>query len=83
MKSVPAAKADEFGAIFFHIRELLLEFCRQLRSSNISFRMFNVDARDIVCYLDGLKFDRIEVSIAIILSRYDITIDVYIDLQHM
>ncbi|KAF3032330.1 hypothetical protein E8E12_003854 [Didymella heteroderae] len=62
MENAPAAKADEFGAIFFHIRWLLLEFCSRLRSSNISFRLFNMDARDIGCYLGDMKFDRIEIS---------------------
>ncbi|KAJ4365373.1 hypothetical protein N0V95_000520 [Ascochyta clinopodiicola] len=57
-----AAKADEFGAIFFHIQVLLLKFCSRLRTSNISFRLFNMDARDIGHYLDDMKFDRIEIS---------------------
>lgn len=62
MKDVPAAKADEFGAIFFHVRGLLLKFCNQLRSSNISFRLFHMDARDIGRYLGEMRFDRIEIS---------------------
>ena len=65
MKDVPAATADEFGAIFFHLRGLLLKFCSRLRSSNISFRLFNVDARNIGRYLDDMKFDRIEVRTAL------------------
>jgi hypothetical protein len=72
IKNAPAAKADEFGAIFFHIRELLLKFCSRLRSSNISFRLFNVDARNIGSYLDDMKFDRIEVRYAIIRPRYEL-----------
>jgi hypothetical protein len=66
IKNAPAAKADEFGAIFFHIRELLLKFCSRLRSSNISFRLLNMDARDIGDSLDDMKFDRIEVRYALI-----------------
>ena len=66
MENAPAAKADEFGAIFFHIRGLLLEFCSRLRRSNISFRLFNMDARDIGRYLGDMKFDRIEVRHALI-----------------
>ncbi|EUC48557.1 hypothetical protein COCMIDRAFT_34040 [Bipolaris oryzae ATCC 44560] len=62
MADAPAAKADEFGAIFFHIRTLLLKFCGRLRSSDISFWMFNMDAQDIGSYLDDMKFDRIEIS---------------------
>ena len=69
MENAPAAKADEFGAIFFHIRGLLLKFCSRLRSSNISFRLFNMDARDIGRYLDDMKFDRIEVRHALIGPR--------------
>lgn len=66
MENAPAAKADEFGAIFFHIRGLLKKFCSRLRSSNISFRLFNMDARDIGRYLDDMEFDRIEVRHALI-----------------
>ncbi|KAF5854000.1 hypothetical protein GGP41_006766 [Bipolaris sorokiniana] len=62
LEDAPAAKADEFGAIFFHIRGLLCRFCSRLRSSNISFRLFNMDAQDIGPYLDDMKFDRIEIS---------------------
>lgn len=69
MENAPAAKADEFGAIFFHIRGLLLKFCSRLRSSNISFQLFNMDARDIGRYLDDIKFDRIEVRQALIGPR--------------
>jgi hypothetical protein len=47
MKDAPAAKADEFGALLFLARGRLLEFCSQLRISNIAFWLFNVDARDI------------------------------------
>ncbi|KAJ5063441.1 hypothetical protein J3E72DRAFT_413919, partial [Bipolaris maydis] len=62
MEDAPAAKADEFGAIFFHIRGLLRRFCSRLRSSNISFRLFNMGAQDIGPYLGDMKFDRIEIS---------------------
>jgi hypothetical protein len=62
MKDAPAAKADEHGAIFFHVRALLLQFCGRLRASNISFQMFNVDARQLDDYVEDMKFDRIEVS---------------------
>ncbi|EUC29428.1 hypothetical protein COCCADRAFT_40188 [Bipolaris zeicola 26-R-13] len=61
MEDAPAAKADEFGAIFFYLKGLLLRFCDRLRSSNVSFRLFNMDARDIGPYLD-MRFDRIEIS---------------------
>ncbi|RYN61655.1 hypothetical protein AA0119_g12851 [Alternaria tenuissima] len=61
MQDAPAAKADEFGAIFFHIRRLLLKFCGRLQGSNISFRLFNMDAQYLGGYLDEMKFDRIEV----------------------
>jgi hypothetical protein len=62
MNNAPAAKADEFGAIFFQIRELLLKFCKRIRTSKISFQLFNVDARELGDYVSDMKFDRIEVS---------------------
>lgn len=61
IQDAPAAKADEFGAIFFHIRRLLFKFCGRLQGSNISFRLFNMDAQYLGGYLDEMKSDRIEV----------------------
>lgn len=63
MENTPAAKADEFGAIFFHIRGLLHRFCGRLWGHNVSFQLFNMDARNIGRYLGDIKFDRIEVKI--------------------
>ncbi|KAF2867048.1 hypothetical protein BDV95DRAFT_622662 [Massariosphaeria phaeospora] len=62
MKFALPAKADAFGAIFFYVRGLLLKFCGQLLSSNVSFRIFNMDARDLGGFVDGMKFDRVEIS---------------------
>jgi hypothetical protein len=70
MKNALAARADEFGAIFFHVRGLLLKFCGRLRSSNISFRLFNIDAQDLGGYVDEMKFDRIEVGTTHINQTY-------------
>ena len=62
MKYAPAAKADEYGAVFLYVRELLIAFCGRLRKADISFQLFNVDARQLGHYVDSMKFDRIEVS---------------------
>jgi hypothetical protein len=62
MRDASCAKADEFGAIFFHLRGLLLRFCRRVQTSNVSIQMFNMDARQLHNCIQGLKFDRIEVS---------------------
>jgi hypothetical protein len=81
IKDAPPAKADEVGAIFFHVRDLLVKFCSRLRSSNVSFLLFNMDARDLEPYLHDMEFDRIEVSTAHLSAH--VTIDIIIDLQYM
>jgi len=63
MKHASAAKADVHGAIFFYLREMLMEFCTRLHTTKISFRLFCLDALDIGQYLTDLNFDRIEVCI--------------------
>jgi len=57
-----AAKADEHGAIFFYIRDLLSKFCARLRKGPVFFHMFCMDAQHIGSYLQDTRFDRIEVS---------------------
>jgi len=61
MQHAPAARADEHGADFFYIRDLLMKFCTRLRTAKMSFRMFCLDVRDLGQHLTDLKFDRIEV----------------------
>jgi hypothetical protein len=60
------ATTDEFGAIFFYLRDLLLKFCSRLRNSSISLKLMNVDAEVIGDRVVGMKFDRIEVSATLI-----------------
>lgn len=67
MKHAPIAHKDEHGAIFFYVRNLLVQFCTRLRDTNISFQMFNVDAQDLGCYVPNTRFDRIEVSTRILI----------------
>ncbi|KAJ4365875.1 hypothetical protein N0V83_008497 [Neocucurbitaria cava] len=64
MKNAPPATADEFGAIFYYIRNLLLRFCGIVQSSQISFHLLCVDATLLgdYPYVDDMKFDRIEIS---------------------
>ncbi|KAF2623920.1 hypothetical protein BU25DRAFT_349343 [Macroventuria anomochaeta] len=62
MKHAPVAKADEHGAVFFYVRDLLNRFCTRLQKAKISFQMSCMDARDLGPYLQDMKFDRIEIS---------------------
>lgn len=66
MRHAPAAKNDVNGGLFFYVQRLLLQFCRKIRSIQIDFQIFSVDARNLCDYLDQpreekLRFDRIEV----------------------
>lgn len=57
-----SAKNDVYGAFFNFLRSLLLDFCRQVKTNKISFRLFAVDATKLPDYLGDTQFDRIEVS---------------------
>lgn len=60
-KYAPIAKADTFGALFFMLRDLLLQFCERIRKDNVSFELLCIDAIDIESHVSGKCFDRIEV----------------------
>jgi hypothetical protein len=62
MEGTPGAKADEFGALFFHLRRTILRFCQRVQYCKVSIQVFNMDAQNLEDYVQGLKFDRIEVS---------------------
>lgn len=61
-KSAPNTKADEYGALFFYLRDLLIDFCTRIQKINISFQMHYVNAQELEQYVGDMKFDRIEVS---------------------
>jgi hypothetical protein len=61
-----AAKEDVYGALFFFVKQLLQRFCDRLRTNDILFRLYNVDASELPKYLTPRDkpenvFDRIEV----------------------
>lgn len=62
IKCVPAAKNDVCGAFFFYLRNMLLAFCKRVRSCKMAFQLLAVDAVTLPDYLKDVKFDRIEVS---------------------
>ena len=55
------AKSDEYGAFFFYLRDMLLAFCKRVRSFAISFQLLATNAVDLPKYVTDIKFDRIEV----------------------
>lgn len=61
MKYAPAAKNDVYGAFFFYLRDILLEFCKRVQSYKMAFQLLAVDAVNLPNYLRGATFDRIEV----------------------
>jgi hypothetical protein len=64
-KSALDTKADEYGALFFYLRELLLAFCTRIRNIKVSFQMYYVDAKELDQYVGDMAFDRIEVSLSL------------------
>jgi hypothetical protein len=63
IKCAPIAKSDAYGAFFFYLRDMLLVFCKRIRSFAISFQLLATDAKNLPNYLTDIKFDRIEVCL--------------------
>ena len=61
MKHAPAAKGDEYGNLFFFLRDTLLRFCKRVQKGSFSFQLFGMNATDLYKYLGKMLFDRIEV----------------------
>ncbi|XPS68681.1 hypothetical protein M3J09_000967 [Ascochyta lentis] len=61
-KHSPAAKADHFGAVFLHLRDLLTKFCERLGKVRISFELLCINAVGITNHVGARRFDRIEIS---------------------
>jgi hypothetical protein len=61
IKYVPTAKNDVYGAFFFYLRDILLAFCKRIRSFNIAFQLLAINAVHLPTYDKNTKFDRIEV----------------------
>ncbi|KAF4311294.1 hypothetical protein GTA08_BOTSDO13075 [Botryosphaeria dothidea] len=67
LRKTPLAKNDLYGGLFFHISELLVDFCEKVQRMKISFVLLHVDAVDLPKSLANdfnltKSFDRIEVS---------------------
>ncbi|KAF2026004.1 hypothetical protein EK21DRAFT_75066 [Setomelanomma holmii] len=62
IKFAPSAKADEFGAMFFYLRDLLSKFCNRIRGVQVSFYLFCDNAQELEEYVGDMKFDRIEMA---------------------
>jgi hypothetical protein len=61
IKYVPTAKNDVYGAFFFYLRDMLLAFCKRIRSFKMAFQLLAIDAIHLPKYINDAKFDRIEV----------------------
>lgn len=55
------AKADIYGKLVVHVRNVLAAFLHRLSSSQISFVLYHEEASDLPKYLDRGSYSRIEV----------------------
>ena len=55
------ASADIYGKLFYHIRAMLQAFLLRLSGLQTSFRLLQVNARDLSDHLENASFNRIEV----------------------
>jgi hypothetical protein len=66
MSGKPTASGDYLGAQFFMLRDLLNKFCNRVKTFDLKFRSYYLDARDLPMRLTNWKeevglYDRIEV----------------------
>lgn len=57
-----ASKADIYGKLFYNLHETLGNFLSHLSRLEISFRLFQMNAIDLVNHVENNSFSRIEVS---------------------
>lgn len=62
MACATGAKNDVYGAFFIFLRNTLLTFCKRIQTSKITLQLFAIDATKLPDFLNGITFDRIEVS---------------------
>jgi len=58
------AKNDLYGKLHEHISGVLRAFYHQLGKRSTAFRLHTVDVRQLPSHLAGMRFDRIDVSLA-------------------
>jgi hypothetical protein len=58
--SGPAA-ADIYGKLFYYVRAVLRAFLLRLSGLQVSFRLFQVDASELLDHVEGSSFSRVEV----------------------
>lgn len=78
-KYAQTGKADEYGALFFFLRNLFYDFCLRLRKERFDFQMLSIDALALQNFVGSLKFDRIEVRCSA--SREGSLTETSVDLQ--
>lgn len=61
MKYAIAAKGDEYGSLFFFLRDILCRLCKRVQKGSFSFQLFGMNATELHKYLGKTLFDRIEV----------------------
>ncbi|KAI1941378.1 hypothetical protein LOZ66_001894 [Ophidiomyces ophidiicola] len=62
MQNALPAKHDLYGALFFHLRDIILKFCLHLTTLNVHIKLLHVHAAQLPSFLKGEHFDRIEIS---------------------
>lgn len=62
--SVGSAVNDQYGKLYYFVRNILTSFHKKVRHLDISFNLFHLDAKQLVHCLSKGKFARIEVSLS-------------------
>ncbi|KAL6354456.1 hypothetical protein LRP88_11791 [Fusarium phalaenopsidis] len=60
--STGEASMDHYGKLFYYLQEVFVKFYGDLRSRNLSFRLYNQDIQHLAGSLGAQSFARIELS---------------------
>ncbi|KAI1407308.1 hypothetical protein F5Y13DRAFT_183489 [Hypoxylon sp. FL1857] len=60
--NIGPAKNDVYGKLYHYLRQLFVDFHRQLRSLPLKFEHLHTDVRVLQNYISGKQFDRIDAS---------------------
>lgn len=57
-----ALSNDSYGKLHFYVKGVLTSFCRRMQTLNISFNLYQEDAKSLTGYFSPGTFSRIEVG---------------------
>jgi hypothetical protein len=80
--SAGPASNDLYGLLYHYLRNIFSGFRQRVSENPFQFQLPNIEAKELRNNVDGLQFDRIEVSTVPAARHHYKLPDIYADLQH-